>query len=128
MAARRGSIAMHPSCSAGLATPLHAFAFGETNHFTDLRATERILDAANTPLAAELQERPVDAELGAARQTRSAAPRPRRNSISREWKSLTPYVPSRHVYGRTGKEKPGCSMQGAIEPMNLQAVDSMSTD
>lgn len=28
----------------------------------------------------------------------------------RRWESLTAYVPPRHVYGRSGKEKPGCSV------------------
>jgi CRISPR-associated protein Csb2 len=32
----------------------------------------------------------------------------------REWKSLSPYVPPRHVYGRSGKQKPECSVQDQI--------------
>ena len=32
----------------------------------------------------------------------------------RVWQSLTPYVPPRHVFGRSGKERPGDSVQAQL--------------
>ena len=45
----------------------------------------------------------------------------------REWKSLTPYVPPRHVYGRSGKQKPGCSVaEQATEELASRGFDVTS--
>ena len=77
--------------------------------FTDLEQ-RAILDAANTPLPLNYKNDPW--MLNLVPLDKMVPPPPGLDgNISREWKSLTPYVPSRHVYGRTGKEKADCSVQ-----------------
>ncbi|MEQ2009446.1 MAG: type I-U CRISPR-associated protein Csb2 [Limisphaerales bacterium] len=69
-----------------------------------------ILDAANTPLPLNYKEDPWTLNLVPL--DKLVPPPPGfGNDTYREWKSLSPYVPPLHVYGRSGKEKPGCSVK-----------------
>ena len=76
--------------------------------FTD--AEQRaILDAANTPLPLSYKDDPWTITLVPL--DKLVPPPPGLDGKpSCTWKSLTPYIPMRHVHGRTGKEKPGCSL------------------
>jgi len=77
--------------------------------FNDLEQ-RAILDAANLPLPLSYKNDPWTLSLVPL--DKLVPPPPGLDGkISREWKSLTPYVPPRHVYGRTGKEKAGCSVR-----------------
>ena len=77
--------------------------------FKDLEQ-RAILDAANTPLPLSYKHDPWTLNLVPL--DKLVPPPPGLDGkLSREWKSLTPYVPPRHVYGRTGKEKAGCSVR-----------------
>lgn len=76
--------------------------------FTD--AEQRaILDAANTPLPLSYKDAPWTITLVPL--DKLVPPPPGLDGkLSCTWKSLTPYVPMRHVHGRSGKEKFGCSL------------------
>ena len=77
--------------------------------FNDLEQ-RAILDAANIPLPLSYKKDPWTLNLVPL--DKLVPPPPGLDGkITREWKSLTPYVPPRHVYGRTGKEKNGCSVR-----------------
>ena len=68
-----------------------------------------ILDAANTPLPLNYKNDPWTLNLVPL--DKLVPPAPGLHGTAHcEWESLTPYVPPRHVYGRSGKEKPGCSV------------------
>jgi len=68
-----------------------------------------ILDAANTPLPLNYKDDPWTLNLVPL--DKLVPPAPGLHGTEHcEWESLTPYVPPRHVYGRSGKEKPGCSV------------------
>jgi CRISPR-associated protein Csb2 len=68
-----------------------------------------ILDAANTPLPLNYKDDPWTLNLVPL--DILVPPAPGLDVTPHcEWESLTPYVPPRHVYGRSGKEKPGCSV------------------
>jgi CRISPR-associated protein Csb2 len=68
-----------------------------------------ILDAANTPLPLNYKDDPWTIHLVPL--DKLVPPPPSlEDRAHREWESLTPYVPPRHVYGRSGKEKLGCSV------------------
>jgi CRISPR-associated protein Csb2 len=70
---------------------------------------QAILDAANTPLPLNYKDDPWTLNLVPL--DKLVPPAPGLDARARcEWESLTPYVPPRHVYGRSGKEKPGCSV------------------
>jgi CRISPR-associated protein Csb2 len=77
--------------------------------FTD--AEQRaILDAANSPLPLSHRDDPWTITLVPLDKLVPSPPG-LDGKPSHTWKSLTPYVPRRHVFGRSGKEKPGCSLQ-----------------
>ena len=77
-------------------------------HFTDTEQ-RAILDAANTPLPLSYKDDPWTITLVPL--DKLVPPPPGlEGKPSCAWKSLTPYVPMRHVHGRSGKEKPGCSL------------------
>jgi hypothetical protein len=76
--------------------------------FTDCEQ-HAIFEAAGAPLPLNYKDDPWTLNLVPL--DRLVPPPPGLDAAAhREWKSLTPYVPPRHVYGRTGKEKPGCSV------------------
>lgn len=72
-----------------------------------------ILDAANTPLPLNYKDDPWTLNLLPLDKLVPPAPG-FDDTTYREWLSLTPYVPPRHVYGRSGKEKPGCSVKDQL--------------
>ncbi len=68
-----------------------------------------ILDVANTPLPLNYKDDPWTLNLVPL--DKLVPPSPGLQGTAHcEWESLTPYVPPRHVYGRSGREKPGCSV------------------
>ena len=69
-----------------------------------------ILDAANTPLPLNYKDDPWTLNLVPLDKLVSPPPG-LDGKTSREWETLTPFVPPRHVFGRTGKEKAGCSVR-----------------
>jgi hypothetical protein len=75
-----------------------------------------ILDAANTPLPLNYKDDPWTLNLVPLDKLVPPAPGFDRTAHC-EWESLTPYVPPRHVYGRTGKEKPSCSV---VEQLSVE--------
>src|SRR6266568_925298 len=77
--------------------------------FNDLEQ-RAILDAANTPLPLTYKSDPWTLNL-VPLDNLVPPPPGLDGTTSREWKSLVPYVPPRHVYGRTGKEKADCSVR-----------------
>jgi CRISPR-associated protein Csb2 len=68
-----------------------------------------ILNAANTPLPLNYKDDPWTLNLVPLDKLVPPAPG-LFGTAHCEWESLTPYVPPRHVYGRSGKEKPDCSV------------------
>jgi CRISPR-associated protein Csb2 len=74
-----------------------------------------ILGAASTPLPLNYKNDPWTLNLVPLDNLVSAPPGLDEKTPHREWKSLTPFVPPRHVYGRSGKEKPGCSIREQLE-------------
>jgi len=68
-----------------------------------------ILDAADMPLPLNHKDDPWTLNLVPLDKLVPPAPG-LQHTAHCEWESLTPYVPPRHVYGRSGKEKPGCSV------------------
>ncbi|MFO1498635.1 MAG: type I-U CRISPR-associated protein Csb2 [Verrucomicrobiota bacterium] len=80
--------------------------------FTDTEQ-RAILDAASTPLPLNYKDDPWTLTLVPL--DKLVPPPPGLDGAAHgEWKSLAPYVPPRHVYGRSGKEKPGCSVQDQV--------------
>ncbi len=72
-----------------------------------------ILDAADTPLPLNYKDDPWSLNLVPL--DRLVPPSPGLDDTTHdEWVSLTPYVPPRHVYGRSGKEKAGCSVAAQL--------------
>ena len=69
-----------------------------------------ILDAANTPLPLNYRNNPWTLNLVPLDKLVPAPPG-LDGAAHHEWLSLTPYVPPLHVFGRTGKEKPGYSVR-----------------
>jgi CRISPR-associated protein Csb2 len=80
--------------------------------FDDLEQRS-ILDAANTPLPLSYKDDPWTLNLVPLDKLVPSPPGLDSSPVS-IWKSLTPYVPPRHVFGRSGKEKPGCSVTEQI--------------
>jgi CRISPR-associated protein Csb2 len=76
--------------------------------FTDSEQ-RAILCAASTPLPLNYRDDPWTLNLVPLDRLVPAPPG-LDATTHHAWKSLTPYVPPRHVYGRSGKEKPGCSV------------------
>ncbi len=72
-----------------------------------------ILDAANTPLPLNYKDDPWTLNLVPLDGLVPPAPGLDDTTYC-EWESLTPYVPPRHVYGRSGKEKPSCSVAAQL--------------
>lgn len=72
-----------------------------------------ILDAANTPLPLSYKDDPWTLNLVPLDKLVPPAPG-LQGTVHCEWESLTPYVPPRHVYGRSGKQKPGCSVDDQL--------------
>lgn len=69
-----------------------------------------ILDAASSPLPLNYKDDPWTLNLVPLDRLVPPPPGLDDKTAHREWHTLTPYVPSRHVYGRSGKEKPGDSV------------------
>lgn len=80
--------------------------------FNDLEQ-RAILDAANTPLPLSYKNDPWTLNLVPLDKLVPPSPGLDRTT-GREWISLTPFVPPRHVFGRTGKEKAGCSVREQV--------------
>lgn len=77
--------------------------------FNDLEQ-RAILNAASTPLPLNYKNDPWTLTLLPL--DKLVPPPPGLDGeVSRKWKTLTPYVPALHVFGRTGKEKAGCSVR-----------------
>ena len=108
MAARPRATGRYLSFSAGHATCLRAFVPGEDDPFND-KEQRAIFNAANTPLPLNYNDDPWTLNLVPLDKLVPPAPG-FEGAAHCEWESLTPYVPPRHVYGRSGKEKPGCSV------------------
>ncbi len=66
-----------------------------------------ILDAASSPLPLNYKDDPWTLNLVPLDKLVPPPPGLDDQMPHREWHTLTPYVPSRHVYGRSGKEKSG---------------------
>lgn len=76
--------------------------------FNDLEQ-RAILDAANMPLPLCYRNDPWTLNLVPLDKLVPAPPG-LDQTTGREWISLTPFVPPRHVFGRSGREKSGCSV------------------
>ena len=76
--------------------------------FTDSEQ-RAILEAAGRPLPLNYKDDPWTLNLVPLDKLVPTPPG-LHGSTHRKWKSLAPYVPPLHVYGRSGKEKPGCAV------------------
>lgn len=76
--------------------------------FTDSEQ-RAILEAAGRPLPLNYKDDPWTLNLVPLDKLVPAPPG-LHGSTHRKWKSLAPYVPPLHVYGRSGKEKSGCAV------------------
>jgi CRISPR-associated protein Csb2 len=84
-----------------------------------------ILNAANTPLPLNHKDDPWTLNLVPLDKLVAAPNGLDGKTTHRQWRTLTPYVPPRHVFGRSGKEKSGCSViEQLLEELSERGFDT----